>query len=245
MCPKDLVYEPYIQLLFDRIPKTRHGVRAGRSDLAELHLLSSSASNIHFSITFNDDYYLIVRDMESLSGTEVIYDTQGCGRLSDFDWIVGGSDFLDKVDNITIKVTKSLQFRLVVPRHDTSSESYRAKVDRFRAGTADAEQLNDLDLVGLDRIKTMAPQSPPAPVDAVTIKKSLGSGGFGEVFHVWNVSTGTQYALKQPKKGMRYTKWRWEQEVVIMQRNDHVSSPKTVSLLIMLNIPNRSTLSHC
>lgn len=171
--------------------------------------------------------------MNSSCGTGVIYDTQECGQQSDFEWIVGGDKFLNKVHSIIIKVTKFLHFRLVVPRHDISSDSYRAKVDRFRAGTADAEQLNDLSLIGLYRVKTIAPPSPPAPVSTVTIKRPLGSGGFGEVFHVWNVSTGAQYALKQPKNEDR-AKWI-EQEIVIMDRIDHVSSPQII-LLIMLTI---------
>ncbi len=53
------------------------------------------------------------------------------GRWHSFDWIVGGSDFLQKVNTIVVKVTKFLQFRLVIPRHNVDPKSYRDRVDRL------------------------------------------------------------------------------------------------------------------
>jgi pSer/pThr/pTyr-binding forkhead associated (FHA) protein len=93
---------------FDCIPKTRYGVRAGRSDDAELRLPDlPGVSLYHFSLTFNTDYCPIIRDLGSTCGTKVIYDGMEGDRLSNFDWIVDGSDFLRKVDSIIVKVLSS------------------------------------------------------------------------------------------------------------------------------------------
>lgn len=38
------------------------------------------------------------------------------------------------------------------------------------------------------------------PSKALTVDKKLGEGGCGVVYHVWNISTGKQYAVKRPKE---------------------------------------------
>lgn len=57
----------------------------------------------------------------------------------------------------------------------------------------------------LSRVNTAAPSGARTPTSGpsrhVTIHKELGTGGFGVVYHVWNVSTGEEYALKELKKG--------------------------------------------
>lgn len=120
---------------------------------------------------------------------------------------MGGSDFLEKVKSIVVKVTQFIQFRLVIPRHDVGSKSYKGKVDRFRAGMADVGQLLDLGCIGpLSRVGTTVPsgaQTPASrPARAVTVKKKIGEGAFRIVYRVWNVNTGEEYALKNRRTGM-------------------------------------------
>ena len=226
----DLDYEACIRVTFDNIPKTRYGLRVGRDSDAEFRVLDlPGVSAYHFALTFDANYRLIVRDLGSSLGTTVIYDDMERGRWSLFDWIVGGSDFLQKVNTIVVKVTKFLQFRLVIPRHDVDSKSYRDRVDRFRAGTTDAEQVLDLGRLGpLSRVNTAVPSGARTPTSGpsrhVTVHKELGTGGFGVVYHVWNVSTGEEYALKEPKKGSGHDA-QWKREIVIMKRISHVSAP--------------------
>jgi hypothetical protein len=91
-----LDYEGCIKVTFDQIPKTRFGLRTGRSGDAELPLANLPAVGFyHFALTFDDDYRLVIRDLGSTCGTAVIYGHTERGRWSKFDWIVGGSDFLD------------------------------------------------------------------------------------------------------------------------------------------------------
>lgn len=109
-----------IKVTFDHIPKTTYGLKAGRSDVAELHLISfAGVSSFHFVLTFDSDYRLVIRGLGSTGGTIVTYDRLRYARKSYFDWIISSSDFLDEVSCIVIEVTKSVQFRLVVPHHDT------------------------------------------------------------------------------------------------------------------------------
>ncbi|GAB1311994.1 hypothetical protein MFIFM68171_02204 [Madurella fahalii] len=202
------------------------GLRAGQGSDAELHLPRlPGVSAYYFALTFDTNYCLIVRDLGSKGGITVIYDDMERGRWRSFDWIVGGSNFLQKVNSIIVKVSKFLQFRLVVPRHDVGSKSYRDKADRFPAGTTDAEQLLDFDCVGpLSRVDTAGPSEAETPASGpgnpVTVYKKLGAGGFGVVYHVWNVSTGEQYALKKPKEDSGHEA-QWEREIVILERINH------------------------
>lgn len=233
----DLEYEACIRVTFDCISKTRSGLRAGRSDDAELHLVELPGVGFyHFALTFDSNYCLVIRDLGSTCGITVIYDGTERGRWSKFDWIVGGSDFLEKVSLIVVKVSQFVQFQVVIPRHDVGSKSYKDKVDRFRAGTADVEQLLDLGRVGLpSRVRTTVPsgvQTPASqPAEAVTVRKRIGRGGFGVVYRVWNVSTGEQFAVKKPKK-RRYNGADWEKEIVIMERIEHVSPDKPVYVVL-------------
>lgn len=249
-----LDYEPSIKVTFDHIPKTRIGLRAGRSDDSELRLESLPAVGFfHFALTFDDNYCLVVRDLGSKYGTTVIYGRSERGRWSSFDWIVSGSDFLKEVDPIIVKVSQFLQFRLVIPRHNVQSKAYRDKVDRFRAGTADSEHLLDLGHVGLlSRVRTEAPsgvQTPSLrPAKDVTVRKKVGEGSFAVVYRVWNVSTGEQYALKRPSKTAFATD-SWEREALIMDRIDHVSPDKPQPTYTrphnFADPPTRSTSSPC
>ncbi|KAL8330771.1 hypothetical protein RB593_001642 [Gaeumannomyces tritici] len=222
----DLDYEACIRVTFDSIPKTRYGLRVGRDSDAEFRVLDlPGVSAYHFALTFDANYRPIVRDLGSKYGTSVIYDDMERGRWRSFDWIVGGSDFLQKVNTIVVKVTKFLQFQLAIPRHDVDSKSYRDRVERFRAGVTDAEQVLDLGRLGpLSRVNTAAPSGARTPTSGpsrhVTAHKKLGTGGFGVVYHVWNVSTGEEYALKEPKKGSGHDA-QWKREIVIMKRISH------------------------
>jgi len=222
----DLRHEPCIKVTFDHVPKTTYGLRAGRSVVAELPLVDlQGISSFHFALTFDANYRLVVRD-QSTVGTTVIYDNLEHTRRQNFDWIVGGSNFLEGVSRIVVKVVKLLQFRLVVPRHNIHCESYKAKVDRFCAGMADTDQLLDLGRVGLSHVNTELPSGVQTPslqaAKDVTVQREIGQGTFAMVYRVWNVSTGVEHALKKPKRNA-YDADAWESETLVMERIDHVS----------------------
>lgn len=224
-----LEYEPCIKVAFDHVPKTRYGLRFGYGGDAELFLgFDPIIGRYHFALTFDDDFHLVIRDLGSTNGTTVVYGKTERGPWSDFSWIIGGSDFLEGVGSITVKLSQTLQFRIIVPRHDIQSKSYRDKVGLYRAGSADVEHLFSLDNVGLlSQARTSLPSGiyTPAkrPGKPATIQKKSGEGSFASVYRVWTVNTGEQYALKKPKVEASIDRDAWEREASIMQRINHVS----------------------
>lgn len=106
-----LEYEACIKVTFNHIPKTRYGLRCGHGENAELRSDSLQGIGLyHFALTFDDSYHLIVRDLGSTSGTTVKYGRTERGPWSDFSWIVGGSDFLERLSSIIVKVPNGVQF---------------------------------------------------------------------------------------------------------------------------------------
>ncbi|KAL8354377.1 hypothetical protein RB601_003985 [Gaeumannomyces tritici] len=239
----DLDWEPCIRVTFDSILKTRHGLRVGSSKDVEFQV--PNISRRHFALTFDDSHRLVIQDLGSTDGTTVIYDKQKLGPWRDFGWVVGGPQFLQKVDEVDVRVTKMVQFRLIIPRHDYRSESYRDRVDKFRIGTTRAMDSPDYSSGSFD-LSSIVPTVPqldapavspaPAPGVEVTIRKILGAGNFGEVYHVWDVRTGTEYARKEMKKApgldLATLVRLWKQEIGIMKkiRHKHIVSLKRWSL---------------
>ena len=86
----------------------------------------------HFALTFDNHNRLIVKDLGSLDGTEVIYDKQGKGKRSDFVWIVGGDKVPEEKEPIVINVNDHLKFQIVVSYYDIALQLYIDNVNSFR-----------------------------------------------------------------------------------------------------------------
>ncbi|KAI0402515.1 hypothetical protein F4802DRAFT_608623 [Xylaria palmicola] len=216
-----LDYTAYLKIDLSQIPKTSLGLVAGwdpRSDIVLPQV--PGVSFHHFSLTFNDAYCLVVRDLGSRIGTSVIYGDKDEGPRSNYPWIVGGDENLKGRGPITIRVVLDLQFRIVVNAYDINSEAFQAKVNAFRAGTAGLEDtFGNLDI----RPPTQLPTGIHTPVDKdIVLKKKLGEGGFAIVHHTWNVRTGESYALKEPREEFQKTHLKvWENEALLMGRISH------------------------
>lgn len=235
-----LEYEACIKVTFNHIPKTRYGLRCGHGEDAELRLDPLQGVGLyHFALAFDDSYHLIVRDLWSTNGTTVSYGRAERGPWSNFSWIVGGSDFLDGMTSIIVKVQNLLQFQLVIPHHDIQSKFYRDKVDRYRAGCADVKRILSLGNIGLSsQARTTLPSGiftgAKRPTKTVTLQKKIGEGSFASVYRVWVVDTGLQYALKKPKEPMSIDRDDWEREAFIMERVKHVRLDRFIFALGML-----------
>jgi serine/threonine-protein kinase Chk2 len=167
-----------------------------------------------------------VRDLGSYAGTEVTYDKQGEGTRRDFDWVIGGHPVPQEKEAIVINLNGDIAFQIVVSYHDLTSQLYIDNVDRFRQGTANAEDL--LGQMGLQRSQTELPSGVQTPGKGkILLRKKLGEGAFGVVTHIWNVSTAEEYALKKPtKKAIREQTVdveAWKNEARIMEGIKHVS----------------------
>jgi hypothetical protein len=91
----NLDYTAYLEISLSKIPKGKRGLEAGWDPNADIPLPTGvpGLSSRHFSLTFNDDYYFIVKDLNSRAGTSVIYGDKDGGPRSS-EWIIGGDEAL-------------------------------------------------------------------------------------------------------------------------------------------------------
>ncbi|KAK3305052.1 protein kinase [Chaetomium strumarium] len=220
-------HHPGLEFRFSRGPQTSHGFVFGRDKNSDVVLNCGiqSLSAHHFALTFDDHYRPIIKDLGSFNGTEVTYDKQGKGRRRNFVWIIGGHDIPREKKAIVITISPNLKFQIVVAHHDITSQQYIDNVNRFRQGTADAENL-------LGRLEVRSrPQTERASgahtpgTGPIVLRKKLGEGTFGVVTHLWNVSTADECALKEPSgqaiRERRVEVDAWRKEARIMGRVSH------------------------
>ena len=226
----ELLDSPCIGLKFSDGAKTKHGVVMGWAPDCDIVLpKKKGVSRYHAALTFDKENHLIFRDLGSVCGTRVTYDGEVAERRFSINWIVGGVEFVKRRTPI-LEFIGELQFRLVVPPQDIKSQQYIDNVTRFHQGTADAA-----DLIEFLRIRSLPATELSTPTGSRTPssrpsglihwKKKLGEGVFGTVTHIFNVTTGEEYALKEPKIKTQggYTLKDWKKEADIMSCIQHVS----------------------
>lgn len=216
-----LDYTASLRVSLSDVPKGKLGLEAGWNPKADIVLPRVTGVSLrHFSLTFNDDYYFIVKDVGSTAGTSVIYGTEDGGPRTNTEWIIAGNEFLQDKGPIIIKVTEELQFQIVVKPFDRNSAAFRAKVDGFREGrgTGDIDELLDGVII---RPPTQAPSAAPEGGDFF-LKRKIGQGSFAVVYHMWNVRTREQFARKVPVEGL--AKAHLKKEALLLGRVSHVSA---------------------
>ncbi len=142
-----------------------------------------------------------------------------------FVWILSGHGVLKEETTIFLYFAPSLCFQVVVCPHNTTSLLYVEKVGRFRQGTASVDVL--LDEVDIDRPATEPPSGARSPLGngPVTMETKLGEGAFGVVWHVWDVSTGEEHALKEPsakaisRRRVDFDRWREEARILGLMKH--------------------------
>ena len=248
-----------IQLRFDDPTfKNGKGIMFGRDpDTCDVVLPSlKGISKEHCYLTYDKNDRLILVDT-SLIGTTVTYDSQGGVKKRNFTWILGGDEFVDRIDVLTIEIHKYVKFQIVVAKHDATSYTYQDNVDGF---LAQMEELAEFPLARLalkSRTSTLQTGSPieanPSPPSGRGIppptsksilleRRILGQGTFGRVVHVWDVSTGAEYASK---KIFRPKIIDWRGEVDRMKTLSHVSRDgHTVEIVETdVHLPRRTSCS--
>lgn len=223
---EDLERQPCMALTFSNPPTTRRGLMAGRSPLANIALPKlKGVSWFHFTVTFDEHFYLMVKDLNSTVGTRVIYDGEEGQQGHGVAWSARGPSLV-KGKTPVIKVVGDLQFRLVVSDHDVTSQTYRDNVARFLQGTAAAEDLlSDLKLLSRTRTELPSPgeaHTPSAQAPGPILwKKELARGGFAVVNYAWDVTSRAEYTLKEP---LPVEGGDWEKEARIMKGTSHVGA---------------------
>lgn len=189
-----LDYLPQLLIGFNNIPRTdkSHIFRSNKNYDVQLPYLG--ISNIHFSLTFDKFNRPVIKDLNSLKGTQITYNSGSEGVRRDFCWIVGGHDIPQKMESIIITVPNAVSFQIVTQSHDTQSPEYVDGIKRFLRGTTTTKNL--LDRLGLSNPPTRGAQTPGTR--DISLRKTLSEGSFGVVTHLWNVSTGKKRVVKSP-----------------------------------------------
>ncbi len=218
---------PGLEIALSMIPKGERGVEVGCDPFADLWIPNvPGVSHRHFSLTFNDDYFLVVKDLKSSAGTSVIYGNQVVGPFFDSECVVAGPDFFRGGDQpIIIRATSRVQFRLVVEPFDPHSKVFRDKVDRYRAGSGELDEIFEgIGIRAPTQLQTAA-QTPDS--ENVQLTRELGRGRSSVVHHVFGVKTAGQYVLKEPLE--LYDIEAWKNRAASMRQVSHVSLQPHVS----------------
>ncbi|KAI1421201.1 hypothetical protein F5Y12DRAFT_768956 [Xylaria sp. FL1777] len=219
---------PYIELRFSDGPRTSSGFVFGKDPGTSDIVLPTigQISRRHFALTYKNSFddgfpRLIVRDLGSTCGTIVTYNDKGGILKSNFDWIIDGFEVPNNTKRFTIEPHTHLRFRVIVNHHNITSPTYVDKVERFRHGVAGAEDL--FGVLGLQSgPETDRHSQVHSPVRHPILLSQgwIARGTFGAVSRHWDVSTGKEYACKQPI-GQTYDRKVWENEIDIMKSISH------------------------
>ena len=247
ICKYDFAYR--LQLTFKKKPKdpTKGFAFGTNRQICDVLLRQrgvSFISGLHFCITFDiidEKICLILRD-SSTHGTAVSYDGQAEKETRHhFTWILdlkkdkgeGHNENRGRELNVLVQ---GLRFKIVLASHKTCWAEYcnnlESFLDEYRAA------LPPLGALGIDSYTTTARPSgtlTPKRLPIYIRERELGSGTFGRVGKVIDVSTGATYARKEfcepqwrKNEGRRRRQKKdWldqiRREVRIMKDNPHVS----------------------
>jgi serine/threonine-protein kinase Chk2 len=141
-----------------------------------------------------------------------------------FTWILGGHDVPRDTKNIVIEI-QGISFQIIVSTHDENPRLYNSNVDRFLQEVKANEELSFGGL-GIQSLNSTAPPSgtQTPSQDPIRLKQeTLGKGAFAVVRRFWDVSTGLDYAYKEPRDKKKFDWKMWEKEADIMSQISHVS----------------------
>ncbi|KAF2749609.1 kinase-like protein [Sporormia fimetaria CBS 119925] len=198
-----------LQLTFSHGPKAGQGfvlgTEASSCDIIVPKTKDRKISRKHCYLTFDAQRRPIVRDC-STNGTIVSYDGKGGERRHNFTWIIGDHEVTDSIEEIVLEIDNDPKFQIIVSK-PRFPRLFFQNVDKFRSKIAENEEL-PLGALGLQSgISTMAASGAQTPQlhegidtpndNSILLKrKKLGQGAFSVVHHVWDVSTGIEYASK-------------------------------------------------
>jgi hypothetical protein len=134
---------------------------------------------------------------------------------------------LSEKKSIVINVLDYFRFEMVVSRHEIAWQPYIDRVNLFLQGTVDADGLvGRLDIRSRPHTERASGAYNPS-TGSIAVRDTVGQGGFGVVRRVWDVSTASVYALKDPSawaiRKNRVDVEAWRKEVRLLSRVSHVS----------------------
>ena len=171
-----------------------------------------------FSITMNDQGYVILKHLRKDISTRVQYQTQRAGNRQEFVWIMFPCRgiIVTSAMQLKFKVSVVNTYELTDPEKGLRSlffsqflkdvEESRPPIPPFSVYTGPTIGESSL-------VRTAKPR----PFYYVCEDRVLGSGSFGKVFIVVDVSTGVEYA------GKKFMREFFRSEAVILANQNHVS----------------------
>lgn len=221
---------PYLEVRFSHAPRTSLGLVFGTDEnicdvvLPKIKGVSKRQVALTYKNNFPDGYSrLVVRDLGSTFGTIVTYDGKGGKRRSEFEWVLDGFHLPNDTKAFILQLHEKLQFRIIVAHHNITTPVYANNVERFRQGAANPQGLlRGLGLQSGPETERNTGTHTPVRQPILLPLGWIGKGGFGVVSRHWNVSTGEEFACKQPGE-REYDRRAWEKEINIMRRIPHVS----------------------
>jgi hypothetical protein len=222
---KDTTYDNGLQLTFTHEPKAGLGFvigcEASSCDIVVGRLIGISRR--HCYITFDAQRRLIVRDCSSY-GTIVTYDKKGGKKRRNFTWIIGGDKFADETKKIVIQIHDKLKFQILVFK-PIFPDLFFTSIDRFRAQVTETDKLpffGGLDLESGNITAAATGAQTPKQDSILLRRKKLGEGAFSVVYHVWDASTGHEFALKDFKMARQNKPSDWRKEAAVLEKTSHV-----------------------
>ena len=183
----------------------------------DVYLGRGSISGVHFSITFDGQGRIILRD-SSINGTSISYENETSqGPRRNFTWILF-PEFQPVKALVGDSKRNKIVFTLELPTHEACGAEYRANIASYIKNGADADP--PLGLLGIaSQETTAAPSAMLSPRQRRQYHRTrlLGEGEFGIVRMAVDVSTGCVFA------GKRFFKGNWKREVEAMRHLLHVS----------------------
>ncbi|CAH0042792.1 unnamed protein product [Clonostachys rhizophaga] len=199
-----------IAVKHDSVPDSSKGITFGSHQNCGVVLPKhDSISKFHFSLTFDDQDRLIIRD-HSINGTEVKYGEQGAGLRSKRQWILNDpklpSEFRPGVISFDVSV------RLMM----SAEELYKKVVDRFRSSCEEKEGVADYMLrMGVN--PTVVERDPD---DAdIWLHWEVAEGTSASITRCWNTENGLEKVVKTRHNDCDQR--RWSQQVNFMRTLQH------------------------
>lgn len=232
-----------LQLTFDQEPRDfasgySFGSDAKRCDVLLGQEGTRGISGLHFCVTYNEQMRLVLK-ASSTQGTAVSYSGQASAQpRRQFVWVL---DLIKTDGKWEIKVhlprERDLVFRIELATRELCQLQFQQNVHHYIQKVRAA--LPFFDVLDINsNLTTVPPSEPHSPRSRpiYVADKYIGSGSFGTVALVYNVSTGHPYACKQfrkPAEKLRPGETREQQlvewsenarrEVRIMREYPHVS----------------------
>ncbi|KPM34643.1 hypothetical protein AK830_g11931 [Neonectria ditissima] len=212
------------KLTFTTFPRKVPGFRLGSHKDCEIVLSGDLVDEFHAAITFDRAGRLIVRDLGSRRGTEVAYGDKKPGWRKNFSWIIGGASFI-KGKPIFINLPGLVSLKVVVRDHSLKLEEYLEKVDEVCPGLRAPD--DNLEASSATRQRVGANDIHTQPMH---LEEYLNQGAFGTVVRCWNVTDGTECAVKRPAAicGKKVDRKLWKKEIRLLRLAQH---PHIVQLL--------------